>query len=60
MGVSITCHARATHNSLELKININQTLYSAVKLGQKRLTWNAKNKTKMLSKAELDTCLEHV
>ena len=53
-------YVRATHNSLQLKINLNITQYSAVKLKQTRLTWNAKTKTKMLSKAETDTCLEHL
>ena len=60
VDVSITCHARATHKSLQLKFNSNETQYSAVKLKQTRLTWNAKDKTKMLSKAEPDTCLEHL
>ena len=40
--------------TLQLKINLNETQYSAVKLEQTRLTWYAKNKTK----AEPDNCLE--
>ena len=55
--VSITYNARATHNSLQLKIDLNLIQYSAAKLKQTRLTLNAKNKTKMLSKAEPGTCL---
>ena len=43
VDVSMTYHIRATHNSLQLKINVNLTEYSAVKLKQTRLTWNAKN-----------------
>ena len=52
VDVSIRYHARATHNySLQITINSNLTQYSAKKLKQTHLTWNAKNKTKMLSKA---------
>ena len=51
VDVSITYHVHTTLNSLQLKINLNWTQYSAVKPKQAHLTWNAKNKTKMLSKA---------
>ena len=47
VDVSITYNVIATHNSLQLKSNLNYTQYSAVKLKETRLTWNAKNETKM-------------
>ena len=48
------------NSQIQLKINLNLTQFSAVKLKQTHLTWNAKNETKMLPKAEPDTCLEHL
>ena len=41
------------------QIPCNSQLFTK-KLKQTCLTWNAKNKTKMLSKAEPKTCLEHL
>ena len=49
--------------TLYSKNQFKLTQYSAVKSKQTRLPWNAKNKTKTLSKAqfppEAETCLEH-
>ena len=50
-------------NSQQLFTSKNQFKLNSVfcsKIQANSLTWNAKDKTKMLSKAEPDTCLEHL
>ena len=54
---------KCLYNSQQLFTTKNQFKLNSVfciKIQASSLTWNAKNKTKMLSKAEPDTCLEHL